>query len=312
MQKIKDILIKRMFRFGLTKYQYITMFELIQMSNEQGRVNVYYKDIIKTVGCSNATFYNVINELEELGFIAKTKNDIYKAEIDITICGNDFLVDDYKNYVQTNIEFFNNKMYKTLSGGAIRTFLYLLFRVMKAKYSYDTTSNFHKRNKLDYNECYASIAKSIGVTKRMLKQYLNDLLKNKIISIGLEKMEYAKHKHDVITVAHSVLAKATVDITEKGKTVTKTTPALHSHFKHFIKNVCRRKNIGTSNERNIDDTAMLMTQYGKIVSQQGKNIYSIVTSALSQFTEQLLDSRRVHYIVKSLIDKNYNETLIVY
>lgn len=311
MQKIKDQLIKKMFRCGLTKYQYITMLELLQMSNEQGRVDVYYKDIIATVGCSNATFYNVINELEELGFIKKTKNDIYKAEIDITVCDNDF-TDGYKNYIQTNIAFFNKKMYKSLSGGAIRTFLYLLFRVMKAKYSYDTTSELHRKNKLKFNECYTSIAKSIGITKRMLKQYLSELLKNKIISIGENKMEFARRKHDVITVAHSILAKATIEVTEKGKQTTKTAPALHSHFKHFIKNVCRRKHITTDNERNVDDAAILMTQYINTASKQGKDIYSIITSALSQLKDQFLDSRRVHYIVKSLINKDYNETIIVY
>lgn len=311
MQKIKDTLIKRLFKYNLTKYQFLVMLELIQISNEQGRVNVYYKDIIKNINCSNATFYNAINELEELGFITKEKNDIYKAEIDITICDNNFS-EKYTNYVKTNIAFFSNKIYKRLCAGAIRTFLYLLFRVMKARYSHDISCELHKKNKLKFNECYISIAKSIGITKRMLKKYLSDLLRNKIISIGLEKMEFAKRKHDVITVAHSILANATIEVTEKGKPVTKTEPTLHTHFKHFIKNICRRKHIDTGNEKDIDDTAILMTQYNNIASKQGKDIYSILTSALSQFAEQILDSKRVHYIVKSIINKDYNETIIVY
>lgn len=311
MQKIKDKLIKKMYCFGLTKYQYLTLFELIQMSDEQGRVNVYYKDIVGMVGCSNATFYNTINELEELGFITKAKNDIFKSEIDITMRDNDF-TGDYSNYVQTNIVFFGDKIYKKLSGGAIRTFLYLVFRVMKSKYSYDTKSDLHHKNRLQFNQCYVSIAKTIGITKRMLKQYLNELLKNKIISIGVDKMEFAKRKHDVITVLHSILAKTTIEVTEKGNKTSKTAPALHSHFKHFIKNICRRKHITSESECTIDDTAMLMTQYSNIASKQGKDIYSIITSALSQVKEQLLDSRRIHYIVKNLITKDYGETIIVY
>ena len=69
MLKIKDTLIKRIYSNNLTRYELITLLELIKISDEEGIANVYYKEIVNTIGCNTSTFYNVINSLKDKNFI---------------------------------------------------------------------------------------------------------------------------------------------------------------------------------------------------------------------------------------------------
>ena len=64
--------------------------DLINIADEQGKVQIYYKDFVKLVDCSEAQFYNVLKTLEDINIIKRNRNNEYKNEIDIIILENDF------------------------------------------------------------------------------------------------------------------------------------------------------------------------------------------------------------------------------
>lgn len=310
MRQITDKLLQSLYRIDLSKYEYITLIELLQACDASGKVVVHYSDIVDKVGCSIATFYNSINNLEKLSFISKGKNEI-KSEIEITIKDN-YFCDDHtdSNYVNLNITFFESKLYKQLSAGGIRLFFYLLFRVSKAKHSPNPSNKNQGKNKLSFNDSYKSISDSIGITIRMLKIYIKELKDNDIICFAEKKVFYGKRYHDVITVAHKVLSRATINVTTKGVIKNLPCPRYHSYFKHIINVLCRRANIYADNQ-NIEDAAMLMTQYNNTAKKKNKDICKIIQSAFRNLQESVLDSRILHAIIKQLVHKNYEESIIL-
>ena len=153
MLRIQTHLIKQIYRYDFSRFTNIILLDLIQLSDESGNVNVYYKEIVEKVGCSYATFYNALKELEYFGFINYKKNNDFKAEIVVNIANNNFNEYDYSkaNYVDINIVFFTERMYAALSAGEIRTFLYLLMRVKKQGYSSNmSTEKKNIKSKLFY------------------------------------------------------------------------------------------------------------------------------------------------------------------
>lgn len=319
MQKIKDQLIQKLYKYGLSKTGYIVLLDLIQASDEKGKVQIYYKDIVNLVGCSNSQFYNIINDLTELGLIECRKNDRFKAEIDITINNNDF-IDNYSNYVNININFFYNRQYARLNAGQIRVFLYFLFRIMKQQYKEEETKKTHKeKNKLFYNNnnSYFKIAKQLEIyttqgdpNVRMVKMYCKELKNMKIISIGTE-IDVNKKPYDIITISKEVLKTPIHTVTEKGKQEEQKVGNMHLHFLYFVKNLCRRCKI-SADKKNLEDTATIINQYKKIAEKKDKNIYRIMSNAIKELKEEILDSKKIHYIIKTLINKNYNENIIAY
>lgn len=325
MQKIKDQLMKKLYKYSLTKIGYIVFFDLVQASDEKGNVQIYYKDIVNLVGCSNAHFYNIINDLTELGLIKCHKNDSFKAEIDITIVDNDF-TDNYKNYVNINTNFFYNRMYTLLSAGQTRVYLYFFFRIMKQQYKDEEpkttqTQTRKEKNKLfyGYNSSYYKIAKQLELytpqgepNLRMVKAYCKELKNKKIISIGTE-IDINNKKYDIITISKENLKNPVHIVSEKGKREEQKVGNMHLHFLHFIKTICRRNKV-SADTNNLEDTAILTNQYKKIAEKKEKNIYRIINNAVKELKEKekTLDSKTVHYIVKTLINKDYSENIIAY
>ena len=191
MQKIKDEFIKRLYRLDIqSKFTFATMLELIGIANEQGEAEVYYKDMVDKLGCTNSTFYEVVHELEDMGFIKiRNKKDCeFKSDMYITICGNSFKTEeDYKNYIDTNSVFFADGLYKKLSAGAIKVYLYSMFRVLKAGEKSNHGEDYirKERNKLRYakSTSCAKIAIQIGLCpfntkpKNVPKKYIRAVKK---------------------------------------------------------------------------------------------------------------------------------------
>lgn len=310
MLRVRDDLIRKMYKTNMSKYELVTAIELIKVADQEGITQIYYKDMVKAIGCNVATVYNCLSKLEEFEIIERSKNDDYKKEMTIGIVGNNFEAGTKQNnYVKLNNEFFCDGLYNELNAGEIRVMLYLMFRTAKASYNQDPKSEKHDKNKMYYNNNYKSIAKQLGITKRMAKIYLKGLLAKKFISIGEDKVKRKSKKYDVITVAHKQLDVFKVDVTEKGKITSKNVTALQPHYKHCIKNFCRRLAKKTENELELNNTAGLIEQYRAIAQEKGKDIYALVQSAIKSLKGELLNSKTVHNILKALLER---EGVLVY
>lgn len=310
MLRIRDNLIKKLYKTDLSKFELVAMLELIKIADSEGNAQVHYKEMVQNIGCTIASFYNCINKLEEMEFLERYKNQEHKQEMVIGIYNNNFgQAADHRGYVKLNNKFFADSEYKVLSAGEIRVMLYLMFRTAKGAYDQDVESVFHDKNKMYYKDNYKSIAKQLGITRRMAKIYLKALLDRKLISIGEHEVERDKKKYDVITVAHKMLSVFTVQVTEKGKTKDKNITELQPHFSHCIKNFCRRLRKNVPNDIVLNDTAELIEQYRAIAEQKGKDIYKLIQSAIGSLRGDILNSKTVHSILKVLLER---ESVIVY
>ena len=304
MQKIKDNLIKKMYRYDLSRIGFVTLLDLINIADEKGKVQIYYKDIVNLIECSEAQFYNVLKDLEDVGIIERKRNNEYKNEIEITIVENDF-TKGYSNYVDTNKIFFTERQYKNMKAGEIRTYLYFLFRVCKQKYNEN-----NDKNKLFYNGSYKKIAKQLCVTERMVKVYCRLLDEKGLICVG-EQIDCKKKKYDIITLNKEKTKAPVILVAEKGKQEEIKSKPLHLHWCHYIKNLCRRYG-KTYDTDNLNNTAMLFNQYKKKAEEQNKDIYRILTNAVLNLKDNVLDSKIMHCITRTLIGLDYAESIIAY
>lgn len=294
----------KLYRSNLSRTALVALLDLISCQNEAGVVQAYYKDMVALAGCSTAQYYNVLNDLEDMGFIEKAKNRRYKREMEIAVLENNFS-NGYRDYVDINKTFFTERLYTSMSAGEIRCFLYFLFRASKQKFD-----GYNDRNKLYYGKAYAKIAKAIGITKRMLKAYCKEL-DNKGLICRKKKQDRNETKYDIITLNKEMMHKPTVRVSEKGKRVDAVADPLFQHWKHVLKNLCRRHN-KSYDEDNLNDAALLFKQYKKKAEQSSKDIYGVMENAVLNLKNDILQSKTLHFIVKSLIGLDYAESIIAY
>lgn len=305
MKKIKDELIKKIYKSNLTQDELLFLLHIFQISNINGVANIYYKDIANIINCSISNFYNVISNLKTKGFILITKCNECKQEITITILNNNFNTKNkLKNYIDLNSKNFDINLLKNLRAGSIQLLLYFIFRVNKQK-SRVLSNNY---NKLTYKNI-KSICLELGISERMLKDYFNELSKSKILNIST-KQDKNNKVFRLIEMNSNLLSKPTIEITEDSKTITKTENSVHRYYTNILKNFCRRKKINYT-ERNLNDVAILMNQYWQIAISKNKDIENIMRNVFNNLKDEL-NSIVVHKIIKYLINNNFNNKLIVY
>lgn len=305
MKKIKDELIKKIYKSNLTQDELLFLLHIFQISNINGVANIYYKDIANIINCSISNFYNVISNLKTKGFILITKCNECKQEITITILNNNFNTKNkLKNYIDLNSKIFDINLLKNLRAGSIQLLLYFIFRVNKQK-SRLLSNNY---NKLTYKNI-KSICLELGISERMLKDYFNELSKSKILNIST-KQDKNNKVFRLVEINSDLLIKPTIEITEKSKTVVQTENSVHRYYTNILKNFCRRKKVNYT-ERNLNDVAILMNQYWQIAISKNKDIENIMRNVFNNLKDEL-NSIVVHKIIKYLINNNFNNKLIVY
>lgn len=305
MKKIKDELIKKIYKSNLTQDELLFLLHMFQISNVNGVANIYYKDIANIINCSISNFYNVISNLKTKGFINVNKCSECKQEITITILNNNFNTKNkLKNYIDLNSKIFDINLLKNLRAGSIQLLLYFIFRVNKQK-SRVLSNNC---NKLTYKNI-KSVCLELGISERMLKDYFNELSKSKILNIST-KQDKNNKVFRLIEINSDLLIKPTIEITENSKTITKTENSVHRYYTNILKNFCRRKKINYT-ERNLNDVAILMNQYWQIAISKNKDIENIIRNVFNNLKDEL-NSIVVHKIIKYLINNNFNNKLIVY
>ncbi len=304
MKKIKDELVKKIYKSNLTQDELLFLLHIFQISNINGISNIYYKDIANTINCSISNFYNVISNLKIKGFIDITKCDECKQEIVIKVLNNNFNTKNkFKNYMDLNSKIFDIDLLKNIRAGSIQVLLYSIFRISKQK-SRVNDSNY---NKLIYKNI-KSICLELNISERMLKNYFNELDKANILNLSIKQDKNNKN-FKLIEINSDLLVKPTIEITEKSKTITKFENSIHRYYINVIKNFCRRKNI-TYTERNLNDVAILMNQYWQISISKNKDIINIMRNVFNNIKDEL-NSVVVHKIIKALINNNFNNKYII-
>lgn len=305
MKKIKDELVKKIYKSNLTQDELLFLLHIFQISNINGIANIYYKDIANTINCSISNFYNVISNLKIKGFIDITKCDECKQEIVIKVLNNNFNTKNkFKNYMDLNSKIFDIDLLKNIRAGSIQVLLYSIFRISKQK-SRVNDSNY---NKLIYKNI-KSICLELNISERMLKNYFNELDKANILNLSIKQDKNNKN-FKLIEINSDLLVKPTIEITEKSETITKFENSIHRYYINVIKNFCRRKNI-TYTERNLNDVAILMNQYWQISISKNKDIINIMRNVFNNIKDEL-NSVVVHKIIKALINNNFNNKYIIY
>lgn len=305
MKKLKDELIKKLYKQNMAQDELLFLLHIFQICNKNGVANIYYKDISNDIYCSVPNFYRVISNLSNKGLITIKKCSEYKQEITVSVLDNNFNTKSkIRNYIDLNSKVFDIEILKNFRAGAIRLLLYLIFRVCKQKGTIKNDSF----NSLKYRNIEA-ICLEMGITKRMLFQYFKDLEKANILNISL-KTDKNNKVFKLISINSSLLEKPTIEVTEKSKTVTVQENSAHRYYTNIVKNLCRRKQI-SYDTRNLNDTAILMNQYWQIAVSKKKDILDIIRNVFNNITNQL-NSIVVHKIIKALINNNLDNKLIVY
>lgn len=305
MKKIKDELVKKMYKSNLTQDELLFLFQLFQISNIDGICNIYYKDMANIIHCSISNFYNIISSLKNKGFITFVKCKECKQEITVNILNNNFNTKNkFKNYIDLNFKVFDINLLKTLRAGSIKLLLYSIFRILKQR----SRKSHNDINKLIYRNI-KSICLELNISERMLKEYFNELNKVNILNLSI-KQDKNNKTFKLIEIDSDLLSKPTIEITEKSKTVIKTENSIHRYYTNIIKNLCRRKNINYT-ERNLNDVAILMNQYWKIAISNNKDIVSIINNVFSNL-EKELNSIVVHKIIKVFINHSFTNKYIIY
>ena len=312
MNKLKYDLIRKIYDdTSLTSDELNMLIWIAKNADDFGTVTgMYYKEISKELSVCHSQFYNIINSLQEKGYIKKSKD--YSTDMNITMEENMFIVHDeqgnptveYRDYLNLNMSIFDDSEFYSLKAYAKKLLLAIIVK----------TVNDRARRKKNGGKTYAKIfhvpinmfkiyADKLHVTIRMIKSYFKDI--SKWISIYNDN-EYTAA--EIISVQEKVIKKPEVFIKEKGKTninIRKKTDRFDSDLT-FIKMLCRRRNI-ENDEESLTDAAMLLSQYQNRAKEIGQNIRSIAERTISSIGSSLSASGLNKYISNYIANAKNNE-----
>lgn len=305
MKKIKDELVKKIYKSNLTQDELLFLLHILQISNNNGISNIHYIEISKNIYCSIPNFYKTIKSLVEKGFITIHKCSTCGRELTVKILNNDFNTKTKnKNYLDLNSKIFDIELLKNLRAGTIRFLLYLIFRINKQK-SRVSAINI---NKLTYKNI-SSICLELNISKRMIKEYIEELIKNKILIVH-NKQDKNNNSFKIFEIKKDILETPTFIVTEQGVVVTKKENSAHRFYINIIKNLCRRNKL-KYNELSLNDSATLLNQYFEIAKSKNRDIINVMATAFKHIKENL-NSVVLHKIIKSIINNKLDNKLIMY
>ena len=305
MKKIEDKLVKKIYKSNLTQDELLFLLHIAKICNNKGITNIHYLEISKNIYCSVPNFYKIIKTLSDKGFISIKKCSSCGREITIKMINNDFNIKNkYKNYLDLNSKIFDMEILKDLRAGSIRVLLYLIFRINKQK----SRVNSLNINKLTYKNIN-SICNELNITKRMLTQYIAELIKFKILIVH-NKNDKNNKSFKIFEINKDLLEAPIFNVTEKNVVITKKENSVHRFYINVIKNLCRRNKI-KYNLLNLNDTATLLNQYYSLAKEKNKDILNLMATAFKSIKNEL-NSIVLHKILKTLINNNLKNKVIIY
>ena len=282
MNKISHILLEKIYKDKkMTSDELSFMIYLGHIADDYGYARgVYYKDAVEEMGISVSQFYAVKKRLEERGYISCNKE--YVEDIDITVHGNSFFIEDeegnkiacYRDYLNLNRKVFGKGFYK-LKVNAKKLLLHIVVRGLSAK---KRTKGFAKLWHVPKSE-YTIYSRKFGISKRMIKEYFKDI--EEWVSVYSEE----GNPFDIITAKEEALAAPKVQIgCSAGRKVIQKQDRFDSDV-HFVKKHCRRNRI-EADEDELNDAAGLISQYINKATKLCLDVRSVFIEALQATTVQ--------------------------
>ena len=286
MNKLKYDLIRKLYDdTSLTSDELNMIIWLAKRTDDFGTVTgMYYKEISRELSICHSQFYNIINSLQEKGYIKKSKE--YRSDMDIMMEENMFVVPDpdehyepvveYKDYLNLNMSIFEDQEFYSLKEYAKKLLLALIVKAVndRARRNKARGRTYAKIFHVPAN-LYHVYADKLHVTIRMIKSYFKDI--SKWISLYNDK-EFTST--EIISIKEKAISKPEIFIKEKGKTTTRKKTDRFDSDLAFVKMLCRRRNI-ESDDESITDAAMLLSQYQNRAKEIGQNIRSVVERTMS-------------------------------
>lgn len=279
---------------SLSRLELRLLFYLAAHQDEYGRIDgVYYDDVCKELDCSVSGFYLVRDSLVEKEYIEWDKSVM--SDMDILLYDNSFVVDGeirYEEYVDLNINIFNNREFWKCKAGAIRTAMYVIKRAGAAgaiTFANSLASDAHEaelKRKLWFRrgQEMKSLKRILKVSVRVIKEYLKQL--KEFMSLADVQKEGITYK--VLTVNKKSLIHKKSAYPEQDMYIQK------------VSTYCRRSKI-EYDKQHLSSTADLIRQYSKIAEEMGASIITCLCRAITLANDSILSSFNTHNTLRSIL-----------
>ncbi|OJV65234.1 MAG: hypothetical protein BGO41_01340 [Clostridiales bacterium 38-18] len=292
----------------LTSFEFDFLVKASKRADEYGIIKgLYYNEFSKELNCHVSTYYNLLESLENRGYIRVQKN--HNTDIDVVLLQNSFYSEDtdsvvYGSYINLGVNlFWDDEFYRTRVG-AKRLMLWLLKRVLSAgandRKKMKSSRDFYSLNKLFFNkfEETKEIVKLLKIQARMIKEYYHDLMK----WVSYEsKVNLGNTIKDVVTVKRKSALNGSDTLIADKKTFLYTKHGDFPYHLHYVKTFCRRFKVN-GNREDFEDVAGLIGQYRNKASKLGKDIFNMVTNSIQMSCfNKPLDGRSVHQVLRNIL-----------
>lgn len=302
MDKLKLKVINKMQEAGLSKLEVLFMLEIAKYQNKNGLVHgIYYKDICTNVGMlygkkkmSYQRFYDVMRSLKDKGIISFEKG--FK-DYDITILHNDFTDDTYfEGYISVSHTMFSLKNFGQLKAGAMLLALELVkncesnrSKKLKKLENLDS-SNIVGYMKISKDKFYENYANKLGVSKRVLKMYVNSLVEAELFTFSVNK------DTNMMFIQQRILSRS--------KKATKLQSV--QLRTHELKRIFRKLKVKPDSKQ-FSSSLVYLNKFGKYLKD---NVFSVFESTLYDMLARKNVNRKDPYKWDRSFDKNVLEKLL--
>jgi len=268
--RIKYKLLEKM--IGLTNREMDFLLYVARHQDPEGNIiGVYYDDVCKQADMCKQTFYSCLKSLQDKGLITYTKNT--DIDYDLKILNNDFSYkESYKEgYINLNRKVFRRGRFKKLKANE----KWLLLEFLKITHS---AGGSHQIGTKNFYEKYEEI---LNVSTRVLRYYLHSL--KFFFHIGIKDKKY------FITYIAQIFNERSDEHEEE------------QYLWQRIRVCCRREKVKDVKERDVRDSANLVTQYRNLAQISNQDIISILLQAV-KLSVQEQANKRLHrkYVHKIL------------
>lgn len=285
MQKISIEVLEKAMRADLSSAEVDMLLYIARYQDQSGTAyGIYYKDVCNNINISVQTFYDCRRNLEEKGIILAEKNNYY--DWDITILDNSFAgKENYgRGYVSVASDMVKSKEFRSFRANAKLMALYLLREwQINVKRSKKAAYQILKENFLEK-------FKILGVSKRMIREYLSEL--EPFLSVYLENgRKYY--------------------LTFKREKVQNHGPSENDEKRnHDIDTACRRNRIKEWADKQRNDILTVLRQYEpKLQKAFGFDLGRIVSRSLEMMNAGSKASRWRRELNPALIHRLVQEEL---
>lgn len=264
--KIKNKILTKL--IDLTECEWKLFEYMIRRQDDSGCVfGVHNKAVCNVTNMSKQSFYNALKGLtkkEVITYVPGTNNMCGRSiDFNVTIINNDFSYEgaEKEGYVTLQRKLFRSKEYAKLKPH--EKFLVFWF----AHLTNENTQSY-KRKAKEFLQQYSEM---LGVTKRVVRTYMHSL--KSFFAIGVKKgICYVTYLRGMFEKDYRTTQRNNVQ-------------------ENYISALVRQLKIKKTNDKNIKDTAYLMTQYKEAAALNGRNIKMLLTKIITKLAFSVSEPR---------------------